>query len=154
VLAVLGNPMLDGWRGSKTLWTRVLLPLGLLGILVSLTFRAPWFRETLRYSLQGVALIPLFVAAIRYPDWGPMRLLNLRLVRWVGLLSYSLYLCHQVILIAVQDQLLPDAPLLAAVLSFGLSLLFATGVHHFIERPSARARKGWVSTAWLKPVVP
>jgi peptidoglycan/LPS O-acetylase OafA/YrhL len=150
VLALIGNPMLDPWQGSRRLWTAVLLPLGLLAMVVSLTYRAPWFRETLRYSVQGLALVPLFVVAIRYPDWGPMRPLNLRVVRWLGLMSYSLYLCHQVILALVEGKLLPGHTIVGGVVAFGLSALFAAGVHRFIEKPSARARKAWVSTPWLK----
>lgn len=153
VLAILGNPVLDAWRGSKTLWTLVLLPAGVLLMIVSLTFRAPWFRETLRYTLQGIALFPLFVTAIRYPDWGPMRALNLKVVRWVGRLSYSLYLCHQVVLFAVERQVFPHAPVVAAVVSFGLALLVAEAIYLWIEKPSARARKAWVRTNWLKPAV-
>jgi peptidoglycan/LPS O-acetylase OafA/YrhL len=153
VLAILGNPVLDRWRGTKTLWTLVLLPAGLLLMIVSLTFRAPWFRETLRYSLQGIALFPIFVTAIRYPDWGPMRALNLKVVRWVGRLSYSLYLCHQVVLFAVERQLFPHRPVVSSVVSFGLALLLAEGMYLWIEKPSARARKAWVRTTWLKPAV-
>lgn len=154
VLALWGNPMLDDWRGSRRLWLGVLLPAALLLMVFSLSFRAPWFRETLRYTLQGIALFPLFVSAIRYPDFAPMRFLNLKLVRRVGLLSYSLYLCHQVILFSIQLHVLPNAPFVAAVVSLVLSLLFAEAVLRFIERPSARARRAFVSTAWLKGAPP
>jgi peptidoglycan/LPS O-acetylase OafA/YrhL len=150
-LALVGNPVLDAWRGSKNLWIRVLLPAGTLALIVSLTYRAPWFRETLRYTLQGLALVPFFVVAIRYPDWGPMRFLNLRFVRWIGLLSYSLYLCHQVILIVIQNHVLPANPVLGPIVALTLSVLFAAGVQRWIERPSARARRAWVTTPWLKP---
>jgi peptidoglycan/LPS O-acetylase OafA/YrhL len=153
VLAVVGNPMLDPWAGSKALWTRVLLPLAVVGMVLSLTLRMPWFRETLRYTVQGLALVPFFAVAIRYPDWGPMRLLNQRFVRRLGLLSYSLYLCHQVILVVVQDEVLPGLPIAAALLTFALCFAFASGVHQFIERPAARARRAWVRTPWLKPAV-
>jgi peptidoglycan/LPS O-acetylase OafA/YrhL len=148
-LALAENPMLDRWRGSRRLWTHWLLPAAALLMVLSLTYRAPWFRETLRYTLQGLSLLPIFVVAIRYPDFGPMRLLNHKLMRRIGLLSYSLYLCHQVILFAVEQKLF-RAPLLAGPFALGLSILFAEGVHRFIERPSARARRAFVSTAWLK----
>lgn len=152
LLAVSGNPMMDAWRGSKRLWTYVLLPLGLAMLAFSMVYRAGWFRETLRYSLQGLALIPIFVTAIRYPSWGPMRVLNWRVSRWFGLLSYSLYLCHQAILIGVYRQL-GQRPALVATLSFAASVLLAWGIHHLVEKPSARARRRFVTTAWLKPVV-
>ncbi len=154
VLALLGNPMFDPWRGSKALWTKALLPAGFGLLILSLTYRAAWFRETLRYSLQGLGLIPLFVVAIRYPEWGPVRLLNMRLVKRVGLLSYSLYLSHDVILSALHHRLPSIGPVLSGVLAFGLSLLVANAVLHWVERPSAHARKAWVQTTWLRPTSP
>jgi peptidoglycan/LPS O-acetylase OafA/YrhL len=154
VLALWGNPMFDRWRGSALLWRGLLLPLGCAVLALTFLYRSPLFRETLRYSLQGLGLVPLFVVAIRYPDWGPMRLLNWRPVRHVGLLSYSLYLCHQVILIVVM-LLLPSAGhFIVGVLSLALALALATAILHWVERPSARMRKAWVRTTWLKPTAP
>lgn len=150
ILAIGANPVFDRWHGSKELWTRLLFPAAVALMVFSLSYRAEWFRETLRYSLQGLALVPVFVVAIRYPDWWPMRFLNSRLARWVGLLSYSLYLCHQVILFTLQNTLIPNSEPLAAVVALALSLAFAAAVHRWIERPAARARKAYVSTAWLK----
>jgi peptidoglycan/LPS O-acetylase OafA/YrhL len=123
-------------------------------MVLSLAIRAPWFRETLRYSLQGLALVPIFVVAIRYPDFLPMRLLNVPVMRFLGLLSYSLYLCHQVILFALDYRVFPAQPLITAVVTFPLSVLFSWGVHRFIERPSARARKAFVTTPWLRAGLP
>lgn len=154
VLALAGNPMLDPWRGSRATWIRGLLPAGVLLMVLSLAIRAPWFRETLRYSLQGLALVPIFVVAIRYPDFLPMRLLNVPVMRFLGLLSYSLYLCHQVILFALDYRVFPAQPLITAVVTFPLSVLFSWGVHRFIERPSARARKAFVTTPWLRAGLP
>jgi peptidoglycan/LPS O-acetylase OafA/YrhL len=151
VLAVFGNPVLDPWRGGKALWVKALLPLACALLAFSFTYRAVWFRETARYTLQGLALIPLFVVAIRYPDWGPMRLLNTRLARRVGLLSYSLYLSHQVVLIAIETCLPGFGQAFYGLLALALSLALATAILHFVERPSARLRKAWVATTWLKP---
>ena len=52
--------------------------LAILVLLFSFVFRGEAFRETFRYSLQGVALVPVFVCAIRFPRWGLMKVLNLR----------------------------------------------------------------------------
>jgi peptidoglycan/LPS O-acetylase OafA/YrhL len=154
VLALVGNPMLDAWRGSRALWCYLLFPLGLAGLGLSFALRMDWFRDTLRYSVQAIALMPLFVTAIRYPEWGPMRVLNWSFMRRLGLLSYSLYLCHQVVLFAIVHSFphLGQVPLACAGLA--LSLLIAALIQQFIERPSARARRRWVTTAWLKPRAP
>lgn len=151
VLAMTGNPMLDPWRGTAARW-RVLFFGGCALMVFSVAYRADWFRETLRYTLQGIALVPMFVVAIRDPQWGPMRLLNWAPVRRVGLLSYSLYLCHQVILVLVWVASPTMNKLLSGSLSLALALLFSTAMLHWIERPAGRARKNWVKTNWLKPV--
>ena len=48
-------------------------------------------------TLQGLALLPIFYAAVRFPTWLIFRPLNIGWVRFMGVLSYSLYLVHQVL---------------------------------------------------------
>ncbi len=146
ILAVYGNPALDPSAIAERLWKYLLLPLGVVGLLVSFLFRAPEFRETLRYSLQGVSLLPVFVCAIRYPGWGVMRMLNTRPMAFIGVLSYSLYLVHQVVLASAHDRLRPSlGPILAAVAAFAISLLLAELVHLAVEKPCARLRRRFAS---------
>jgi peptidoglycan/LPS O-acetylase OafA/YrhL len=134
--------MLDEPRIGDAVWKRVLLPLGLLGLVASFLVRDSAFRETARYSLQGLALIPIFVCAMRFPGWGPIRLLNYRPVAFVGVLSYSLYLIHQVVLAALLPVVQPRfGTVVHAVLGLAVSLALAWLVHLFVERPFARLRK-------------
>ena len=136
-LAIGGNPMLDEPRTSPAWMRRVLLPIGVILLGVAFLYRAPWYRETLRYTMQGVALVPIFIVAIREPGFLPMRLLNWKPLRHVGVLSYSLYLSHHVVLYAVPDRLgvWPHA-LLALLISF----IVAEIIHRYIEKPCARLR--------------
>jgi peptidoglycan/LPS O-acetylase OafA/YrhL len=149
-LALLANPMLE--EPSQTyrrVWRNVFLPLGLAVLLFSFTYRAPWFRETLRYTLQGLALTPLFVVAMREPRLGPFRLLNLPAVRHIGVLSYSLYLVHHVVIYAVEAQL-PEIHVVArGLLCLALSLVLAESVHRLIERPCARLRRRLAHANWM-----
>jgi peptidoglycan/LPS O-acetylase OafA/YrhL len=140
VLAVCANPVLDATRVSARLWKLVLFPLGLAGILVSYLISSPAFADTARYTLQGLSLLPLFAVAVRYPDWGPMRILNLRWVRLVGVLSYSIYLMHPTVLYAVH-QWTPWHPLLQGALAAGLTLGLAGLMYRYVERPCGRLRK-------------
>jgi peptidoglycan/LPS O-acetylase OafA/YrhL len=105
VLAVYRNPVRDRVPGSESLWRILVVPLAVLALLLTLFVRAEWFRETLRYSLQGMALIPLFAAAIRFPGWLVFRWLNWRPVAFLGVLSYSLYLVHFGAIFIVRDAL-------------------------------------------------
>jgi peptidoglycan/LPS O-acetylase OafA/YrhL len=140
-LAVGMNPVLDSPWGSERLWKSVLLPAGLLLLTFTFVYRAPWFRETLRYTVQGIALTPLFVSAIRFPKWLPFRALNARPVAYIGVLSYTLYLVHQVALVLVAYQLPALDPLRIAILALLLSFIVALTLHRLVEKPCARIRK-------------
>jgi peptidoglycan/LPS O-acetylase OafA/YrhL len=139
-LAVWGNPALD-YEQNKTpnVYELVAAAVGLGLLLVTFVVRDLSFRVSIRYSLQGVALYPLFFFAVRHPRWGVVRFLNLRPVRFVGTLSYSLYLLHQVMLYVVERNVaLPSAAqsTLALALSFGLAYC----MWRFVEKPSAKLR--------------
>jgi peptidoglycan/LPS O-acetylase OafA/YrhL len=140
-LAVAGNPMLDRPGPATALWRRVLLPLGLAGLVFAFVYRAPWFRETLRYTLQGLALMPVFVVAMRDPQWLPFRWLNRRAIRHAGALSYSLYLVHDVLIYAVHEALPAVHAAIRGVLALALAFGLAQAMHVFIEKPFARMRK-------------
>ena len=117
------------------------MPLGLAGLLFSFLYRPIEFRETFRYSLQGLSLIPVFVCAVRFPSWGPMRPLNFRPIAFLGELSYSLYLLHHVMLFSVEDRLPGLGPAAEGVVAFGATLVLALVMRRFVEKPCARLRQ-------------
>jgi peptidoglycan/LPS O-acetylase OafA/YrhL len=140
ILAVYGNPMLDPTRIARRWWTGLLLPLGLAAIAISFAVRDEHFQETFRYTLQGLGLFPIFVAAVRYPDWAPFRVLNIGWVRFLGLLSYSFYLVHTTALFAVHEWTPWPVPLQAGA-ALAVTLLISLAIYRFVEVPSARLRK-------------
>lgn len=151
MLAVYGNPALDPTRTARRAWIFVGLPLALLALAVSFAIRGPAFRETLRYTLQGVALFPMFIASIRYADAPIFRPLNWGWVRFLGVLSYPLYLTHSTVIALVQ-QGYPTAAgvsgsartqhlLVQGVIALVASLVLAALVHYAVEKPVARLRK-------------
>lgn len=113
---------------------------GLVLLLLTLVVRNDVFRETLRYSLQGIALIPLFFYSVSHPGSFPFRMLNLRWVQRVGVYSYSIYLSHEVLLSNVDW--VSSNPALNILAALALSLLFAMLVDRFIDVPlrAVRAR--------------
>ena len=140
-LALWGNPVLDGpSRLSDRSWKHGLMPGGFALILVSLLFRDPRFRETFRYSLQGIALYPLFIVAMRFPRWGLVRVLNTPVLAFVGVLSYSLYLVHHVVLSAL-DGVLASHGALRAIAALAISTAIAWLIHVGVEKPATRIRK-------------
>jgi peptidoglycan/LPS O-acetylase OafA/YrhL len=140
ILAVYGNPGLDPTRIQARWLKSILVPLGIVGLLVSIAVRSPQFQETWRYTLQGLSLYPLFIVAVGYPTWGPCRLLNVRWIRFVGSLSYSLYLMHTTVIFGVQT-LTSWHPIVQGVAALGLSLALATAMLYAIEKPCAGLRK-------------
>jgi peptidoglycan/LPS O-acetylase OafA/YrhL len=141
VFAMIANPVLldpmHSWLLRRMKW---LIPLCVGVLLATFLYRDEDFRETFRYTLQGLALIPLFTAAVHYQKSLPVVLLNLPFVRFLGVLSYSLYLCHSVIIEAVR-RVWTTNPVLTGVVSLGCALCFATLVHYCIERPCTGIRK-------------
>jgi peptidoglycan/LPS O-acetylase OafA/YrhL len=140
-LALYENPMLDKTAISERVWKYVLTPLAGLVLLASFVVRGDAFRETFRYSLQGLALMPLFVCAMRYPSWWPMRVLNLRAVAFVGTLSYSLYLLHQVALACVANLNPTWGMAKVTLLSLLISFVLAFAIYQLIEKPCATLRR-------------
>lgn len=140
-LALAANPIVDPLAGPERLWKRVLFPGGVALLLFTFVYRAPWFRETVRYTLQGIGLTPVFVTAIRYPGWGPFRALNWRWVSFAGVLSYSLYLVHHVVLYGVEHHLAGWPPVARAAVALALSLGIASAVYRGVEKPCARLRR-------------
>jgi peptidoglycan/LPS O-acetylase OafA/YrhL len=147
VFAIIANPVFDDPLYRRLLrWMRWLLPLAAALLIATFVYRNEGFRETFRYTLQAIALVPLFIAAIHYQSSWPARFLNQPFVRFVGVLSYTLYLCHSMILefllVAWPTDLVTRGA--AALLA---SFLFALLVHYAVERPCASLRKRLSSTA-------
>jgi peptidoglycan/LPS O-acetylase OafA/YrhL len=142
VLALFENPALDQTRFSQSTWKRVLLPLGVLGLLVAFVVRSETFRETVRYSLQGISLIPVFVCAVRYPTWFPMRFLNLRPIVFVGVLSYSLYLIHLLVLGVISRHLSSRIDTFTqGVVGLAISIALSWLIYMVVEKPCAQLRR-------------
>jgi peptidoglycan/LPS O-acetylase OafA/YrhL len=149
-LAVSGNPVLDPTRIGENAWKYRLLPLSCVGLASSFVISNESFADTLRYSLQGICLIAVFVVAIRYPAWGPMRLLNTKLLGWIGLISYSLYLVHLSVLKMVYTVWGHKLWVLLCV-GWAASIGLSAAIYYVIEKPAGRLRKRLASHPILRP---
>ena len=147
-LAVWGNPALDGTRIRRSHWLWLLLPSCVAVLLATFVIRSVPFRETWRYTLQGLALMPIFITVIRHADALPLRFLNWRWVSRLGVLSYAFYLTHT-LLLAVTEHWMP-APLgwsylklmlLRGTVAFALTLAASWLIHQCIEKPFLRLRR-------------
>jgi peptidoglycan/LPS O-acetylase OafA/YrhL len=140
LLAIWNNPVLDPKAPSDRVLGLVWLPIGVAMVLLSLVIRKPDFEQSFRYTLQSFGLLPVFVAAIRWHDHAPFSWLNTRLARYLGVLSYSMYLTHTMVLWGLEDRLhLPEA--LHALLGLAIVIGAADLIHRFVEKPFGRLRR-------------
>ncbi|MDP9183754.1 MAG: acyltransferase [Actinomycetota bacterium] len=86
----------------------------------------------------GVASLALVSALLRSPTTSvAARVLGARPVAWLGRVSYSLYLWHEVAY-RLAETVAPRGTPVAEVLRFSLALLFAAASHRWVEQPSQR----------------
>ena len=118
-----------GWLTS-----RPTLIAGLALLLASVAIRNPVFRETARYSIQGIAFIPLFYYAVSVDSPAKSTLEN-PIAIWIGKLSYSLYLWHFPILVFIKTEFSAGNPVVLGLLVAILSLLCAAISYYCVETP-------------------
>jgi len=124
-----------------------MLLVGVSLLILSLAVRNQVYRETFRYTLQGLGLFltitPIIAGNI------PNRLKSLiesPISQYIGKLSYSLYLYHLVVLFwLIRLGLLGEtgALVVAGLISVALSVLS----YHFVEQPMLRLRRTFGSRA-------
>ncbi|GAA1742474.1 hypothetical protein GCM10009746_26510 [Microbacterium paludicola] len=142
IFAIMLNPV----YGEFKLPTRWLLPaLASISAVAFATFMFVRVVDTPEaytwgYTVQGLALIPIFAYVITRPTSWVGRILNWKPIAFLGVLSYVMYLVHVPFLRSAEHLLqLPHKVEvgIAALATF----LFAWGVNRSVERPLARLRK-------------
>lgn len=134
-----------GDRVARVLTASNVVAIGLLVLAATLLFRNAMFRDTARYSLQGLALMPVITAAVLGGAWWIEKartVLNAPAMVLGGALSYSLYLWHPA-LFALGPKL-AGAEGAGIVLGWILTVIAAAVSYYGIERPllSVRSRFG------------
>jgi peptidoglycan/LPS O-acetylase OafA/YrhL len=148
ILAMYQNPLIDedSWRPRR--WHAAIAT---LLILSTFAIRGDIFRQTVRYSIQGVGLFVLFSFVLSKGSLSLNRVLGSRPFVWIGLLSYTLYLCHMALFEAV-GKAFHLGPMAAAIAGLPLALLFAQLMRNWVEVPILGWRRKHRRS--VNPVVP
>ena len=99
----------------------------------SFLYRDEMFRETFRYTVQGIALMPLFWLAIRYPQRPLGLLLNNEMMNAMGKLSYTIYLVHLIVIELLRQTAGISSTWLVLVLGLSASILYALVLDKTVE---------------------
>lgn len=138
LLAIFWNPITAPKVAPSARWPVIATLLGGAGLLTCMLWRDHFFRDTFRYSLIGLSLIPLFHCSIRFHSQWPFCWLDLPWVKKIGIWSYAIYLIHLVLLEAFK------AVTPVVWLNHGLALvsavLFAHVTERLIDEPTRKVR--------------
>jgi peptidoglycan/LPS O-acetylase OafA/YrhL len=103
-------------------------------IILTFAIRSEVFRQTLRYSIQGAALFVLFSFVLNRGSDSLNWVLRSKPLVWIGLLSYTLYLCHMAIFKAI-GTVFHLGPSLAGIVGLPLALGYAQLMRTCVEVP-------------------
>lgn len=104
-----------------------------------------WYAPPHFHSLCGLAFLPILAPTVARGAAPGFSLLASAPLRWLGLVSYSLYLWHEPLLLVLGRRNLLISPEPAdfprnTLVLVGLALGMATLSYHLVERPALRLR--------------
>jgi peptidoglycan/LPS O-acetylase OafA/YrhL len=133
ILALVFNPVRQLPRSqAMSLAQWMVFGVAMGALILTLLYRDPTFRETTRYSIQGIALMPIFYFAVRFSDNRIFRHLNSRWAITLGIYSYTIYLIHYVIIRLIQTN--AAAIIAKPYILFPTALLISIAYSAAIER--------------------
>jgi peptidoglycan/LPS O-acetylase OafA/YrhL len=143
ILALISKGLATGETAKQMVWRDWLLLIGAVALVVlTIAIRSFVFRETVRYTIQGLALIPIFYFATRFPSVWPFRILNHRYMTKIGDWSYAIYLLHYVVALHISKNYpeLFHNTLATLVLVMTVSIAFAITIDQLIDPYFRRLR--------------
>ncbi len=141
LLALWRNPWLDPLP-AKNRGRDLAIAVGCVALLLATVgFRGEYFRMTLRYTLQGLAIAPLIYLAVANAAERPFRWLNAAPLVYIGKVSYTIYLCHHLLLSMLQKQAPALGWLGVTLIGALLTLAVAEPMRRLVEEPCARLRQ-------------
>jgi peptidoglycan/LPS O-acetylase OafA/YrhL len=141
LLGLARNPWLDARTASRPAVDWTVAAICLVVLLGTLLYRDETFRVTARYTLQSAALAGLLYLAVARSDTWPFRWLSARPLVYIGTVSYTIYLAHDVVLTALETHWPQLSWAVSTAIGALVTLAIAEPMRRWVERPCARLRK-------------
>jgi peptidoglycan/LPS O-acetylase OafA/YrhL len=152
VLAIVANPRL----GDGVPWLKkhaaVLAWAGITLIAACFAYRNPLFRDTVRYTLLEIGLMPIFFYVTLPQTNFVTRCLEWRGLRHLGQLSYTMYLIHHTLFHHFYHYHRPSLLLAGGILL--LTIGYAQAMRMWVELPIQRMRSRWMRRALVVAISP
>jgi peptidoglycan/LPS O-acetylase OafA/YrhL len=149
-LALWLNPWLDPLPSTR-LKSQWFLAAASVGVLIcTFLYRDEFFRLTLRYTLQSLAIAVLLYLAVAHANRRPFRWLGARPLVYIGSISYSIYLSHHLILLTLAKHWPQGGWLGLTLVGALLTFLVAEPMRRWVEVPCAQWRRRLHEQALLR----
>lgn len=141
LLALIKNPLANKLNiNSHLQWKDWgILGMSVAALVATLTVRDSVFRETLRYSIQGLALVSIFYYSIGNYKNTIFKPLNHFVLTKIGKLSYSIYLIHYFLIENLTISL--NSFILKIILITVLALTYAILINELVDKPFAKIKR-------------
>jgi len=152
VLAIVANSRLGDRVPWATKHAATLAGSGAMLIGACFVYRNAIFRDTVRYTLLEIGLMPIFFFVTLPRASFITRCLEWRGLRHLGQLSYSMYLIHHTLFHHFYHYYRPSVLLAAEILL--LTIAYAQAMRICVELPIQRMRSRWSRRAVVVPIGP
>ena len=118
-------------------------------LLFTILYRDELFRQTLRYTLQGIVLLFIFLAILYNNRYAFFKtLLSNNILTFIGRLSYSIYLFHWVA-IYICLRFFREGSVAWHFFNISITLILSLVSYYAVERSVARLRKKFGSNVQI-----
>jgi peptidoglycan/LPS O-acetylase OafA/YrhL len=129
------------WKKACASPAMILVTLLLLAAIVAIGRLVPIanYRDTVEFVVEPVLIFVLIGQLIAFPSHPVTAPFNWAWIRYLGGLSYSIYLYQQLLTYPIMSRL-GTSPIVALVITVAVIIIAAACSYHFVERPFLRLR--------------